>query len=127
MPTPRNPRSGRRGERQDLRDRRAARRRRVHRRRRANVDTVEEYDPAADRWGAIRARMPTPRSALAGGAYNGRIYVTGGEGQTGTYMMTFRSLESYDPQANRWTVLSQHAGLASRTRRRSGGQTAFTW
>lgn len=71
----------------------------------ANVDTVEEYDPAADKWGAIRARMPTPRSALAGGVLNGRIYVTGGEGQTGTYMMTFRALESYDPAANRWTVM----------------------
>src|SRR5215470_17697610 len=46
----------------------------------ANVDTVEEYEPAADKWSAIRARMPTPRSALAGGVLNGRIYVTGGEG-----------------------------------------------
>lgn len=71
----------------------------------ANVDTVEEYDPATDKWGAIRARMPTARSAMASGTYNGRIYVTGGEQQTNNYMMTFRALEAYDPAANRWAVL----------------------
>lgn len=71
----------------------------------ADIDVVEEYDPATDRWGAIRARMPTPRSATAGGVYGGKIYVEGGEGQTGVYMMTFRSLEAYDPAANKWTVL----------------------
>ena len=73
----------------------------------ADIDVVEEYDPATDKWGPTRARMPTPRSAMAAGVYNGRIYVEGGEGQTGVYMMTFRSLESYDPAANRWTVLQQ--------------------
>ncbi len=82
----------------------------------SNTDVVEEYDPANDTWGAIRARMPTPRSAMASGVYNGRIYVTGGEGQTSTYMMTFRALEAYDPAANRWAVfpnmpVSRH-GLA---------------
>jgi N-acetylneuraminic acid mutarotase len=71
----------------------------------ADIDVVEEYDPATDRWGATRARMPTPRSAMAGGVHDGRIYISGGEGQTGVYMMTFRSLEAYDPAANRWTVL----------------------
>jgi len=71
----------------------------------SNTDVVEEYDPATDRWGAVRARMPSARSATASGVYNGCIYVTGGEGQTTQYMMTFRSLEAYDPAANRWTVL----------------------
>ena len=71
----------------------------------SNTDVVEEYDPVSDTWGAIRARMPTPRSAMASGVHNNRIYVTGGEGQTSTYMMTFRALEAYDPAANRWTVL----------------------
>jgi N-acetylneuraminic acid mutarotase len=70
-----------------------------------NVDVVEEYDPASDTWGAVRARMPTPRSALASGTVGGKIYVTGGEGQTGVYMSTFRAFEMYDPAANRWTVL----------------------
>lgn len=71
----------------------------------SNVDVVEEYDPATDRWGAVKARMPTARSAMASGVYNGRIYVEGGEMQTAQYMMTFRALEAYDPAANRWTVL----------------------
>ncbi len=71
----------------------------------SNVDVVEEYDPATDSWGAVRARMPTARSAIASGTFAGKIYVTGGEGQTGQYMMTFRALEAYDPAANRWTVL----------------------
>jgi len=71
-----------------------------------NVDVTEEYDPATDTWGAVRARMPTPRSAIASGTYNGKIYVTGGEGQTGVYMSTFRALEAYDPATNRWTSLA---------------------
>ncbi|MGE5095697.1 MAG: kelch repeat-containing protein, partial [Betaproteobacteria bacterium] len=70
-----------------------------------NVDVVEEYDPATDRWGAVKARMPTARSAMASVVHNGRIYVEGGEMQTGVYMTTFRALEAYDPAANRWTVL----------------------
>jgi len=71
----------------------------------SNTDVVEEYDPASDTWGAVRARMPSARSATASGVYNGRIYVSGGEGQTTQYMMTFRALEAYDPALNRWTTL----------------------
>src|SRR5436853_507595 len=43
----------------------------------SNTDIVEEYDPAADAW-AFRAKMPTPRSAMAAGVDEDRIYVTGG-------------------------------------------------
>jgi N-acetylneuraminic acid mutarotase len=71
----------------------------------SNVDVVEEYDPATDTWGAARARMPSSRSAMASGIYNGRIYVTGGEGQDAQRMFTFRALEAYDAAANAWTVL----------------------
>ncbi|MGZ5684923.1 MAG: Kelch repeat-containing protein [Usitatibacter sp.] len=71
----------------------------------SNTDITEEYDPASDTWGAVRARMPSPRSATASGVYGGRIYVSGGEGQTTQSMMTFRALEAFDPAANRWTVL----------------------
>src|SRR5437016_12385227 len=49
----------------------------------SNVGVVEEYDPAADLWGAPKARMPSARSAIASGVLGGRIYVTGGEGQIG--------------------------------------------
>src|SRR5215467_13059594 len=71
----------------------------------SNVDVVEEYDPATDAWGAPRARMPSARSAMASGVYNGRIYVTGGEGQDTQRMYTFRAFEAYDPAGNTWTVL----------------------
>src|SRR5213592_3215631 len=71
----------------------------------SNVDVVEEYDPAADTWGSARAKMPSARSAMASGVHGGRIYVTGGEGQTAQMMYTFRALEAYDPASNRWTLL----------------------
>lgn len=71
----------------------------------SNIDVVEEYDPAADAWGAARARMPSARSAMASGVYEGRIYVTGGEGQDAQRMYTFRALEAYDPATNTWAVL----------------------
>jgi len=85
----------------------------------SNVGVVEEYDPAADRWGAPRARMPSARSAMAGGVYQGRIYVTGGEGQDYRSMFTWRALEAYDPASNTWSTLpsmpvSRH-GLAGAT------------
>src|SRR5205823_13381535 len=71
----------------------------------SNADVVEEYDPAADTWGAPRAKMPSALSAMASGVYGGRIYVTGGEGQNAQMMYTFRALEAYDPASNSWTVL----------------------
>src|SRR6266545_4438358 len=39
----------------------------------ANSDIVEEYDPVTDAWGPIKARMPTPRSAVAYATYKDRI------------------------------------------------------
>ena len=71
----------------------------------SNVGIVEEYDPAADAWGAPRARMPSARSAMSSGTWGGKIYVTGGEGQDYVTMFAFRALEAYDPAANGWTVL----------------------
>src|SRR5712672_4724445 len=47
----------------------------------SDISVVEEYDPSSDKWSAPRARMPTTRSALGAGTYNGRIYVAGGEFQ----------------------------------------------
>jgi N-acetylneuraminic acid mutarotase len=69
------------------------------------TDVVEEYDPATDQWGAIRARMPTPRSAVAWGVHGGRIYVAGGEAQAPQFMAAFRALEAYEPATNRWFSL----------------------
>jgi N-acetylneuraminic acid mutarotase len=71
----------------------------------SNTDVVEEYDPATDQWGAIKARMPTPRSAVAWGVHGGRIYVAGGEFQDDRLMAAYRALEAYDPATDRWIVL----------------------
>jgi N-acetylneuraminic acid mutarotase len=71
------------------------------------TDLVEEYDPATDQWGVVRARMPTPRSAVAWGVHRGRIYVAGGEAQAPQFMMAFRAVEAYDPSSNRWVSLPQ--------------------
>ena len=71
----------------------------------SNTDVVEEYDPATDQWGAIKARMPTARSAVAWGVHGGRIYVAGGEGQNDQFMAAFRAVEGYEPATNRWTAL----------------------
>lgn len=71
----------------------------------SNTDVVEEYDPATDQWGPLKAPMPTPRSATAWGTYKGKIYVGGGEVRTDRLSATYRAVEAYDPAANRWTSL----------------------
>lgn len=65
---------------------------------RADLATVEAYDPVANRW-SRRASLPEPRSGLrAAMGRNGRIYVVGGgdfhEPTTPTY--------EYDPRADTW-------------------------
>src|SRR5258706_12344407 len=41
-----------------------------------SLGTVEEYDPATNKWRA-RAPMPTPCNHMGGEAVNGKIYVIG--------------------------------------------------
>jgi N-acetylneuraminic acid mutarotase len=72
----------------------------------ANIGIVEEYDPATDQWGALKASMLNPRSAAAWGTYKGKIYVAGGEERAGgPWQRTFRAVEAYDPRANSWSML----------------------
>ena len=76
----------------------------------SNTDVVEEYDPARDLWGAVKARMPTARSGGGWATYNGRIYVTGGELQNDRLHATFRAVEAYEPATNRWLILPSMPG-----------------
>ncbi len=82
----------------------------------SNTDIVEEYDPATDQWGGIRAPMPTARSGGAWAVHNGRIYVAGGEGRSYQHSGAFKAVEAYDVAANFWHVLPsmqvQRHGLA---------------
>jgi len=72
----------------------------------ANIGIVEEYDPATDQWGALKASMLNPRSAAAWGTYKGKIYVAGGEERAaGPWQRTFRAVEAYDPRSNSWSML----------------------
>jgi N-acetylneuraminic acid mutarotase len=68
------------------------------------IDLVEEYDPATDQW-TLKGRTPTNRGDVAGGAFNGRIYVTGGEYQDTQRKMSFWAVEAFNPAANTWDAL----------------------
>lgn len=71
----------------------------------SSVNVVEEYDPVADQWGALKASAPTARSAVASGTYRGKIYVAGGEDQDSRKLSAFRAVEAFDPVTNTWTIL----------------------
>src|SRR5258708_16382753 len=64
-----------------------------------NVDLVEMYDPATDLW-TSRTRMPTARSAIGAGVYDGNIIVAGGEGQDQRLLAAFRAVEAFNPALN---------------------------
>lgn len=70
-----------------------------------NTDIVEEYDPATNSWGGLKAKMPTARSGGGWGTYGGKIYVGGGEVATQQLVGAFRALEAYDPATNAWTAM----------------------
>jgi len=72
-----------------------------------NTGIVEEYDPVKDQWGALKAPMPSSRSATAWGTYEGKIYVAGGEERfgAGAWQRTFRAVEAFDPKSNTWSSL----------------------
>ncbi len=72
----------------------------------SNTDIVEEYDPATDQWGPLKAPMPTARSAVAWGVHKGKVYVAGGEERSGgPWQRTFRAVEAFDPKTNTWSQL----------------------
>ena len=75
-----------------------------------NTGIVEEYDPATDQWGVMKASLPNARSAAAYGTYKGKIYVAGGEERSGgPWQRTFRAVEAYDPARNTWSLLPDMA------------------
>src|SRR5215471_7971346 len=69
-----------------------------------NIDLVEMYDPATDRW-IPRDKMPTRRSAIGNGVYNGKIVAVGGEFQDRTQFSAYKAAEVYDPALNTWNIL----------------------
>src|ERR1051326_6228301 len=62
------------------------------------VNTVYEYDPAANRW-TTKAPMPTARSGGAAAVIGDKIYVAGGPPPAGHHFAV------YAPSAHTWTKL----------------------
>jgi N-acetylneuraminic acid mutarotase len=65
-----------------------------------NLDIVEAYDAAANRWRAI-PRVPARRGGTAAAAVSGRLVSAGGEEPGGT----IRTVYAYNPGTRRWTSL----------------------
>jgi len=65
-----------------------------------NLDIVEAYEPAANRWRAI-PRVPGTRGGTAAAAVAGRIVSAGGEEPAGT----IRTVFAYYPETRRWSRL----------------------
>lgn len=64
-------------------------------------DEVYQYDARLNRWGAL-AKMNVARRDFACAEVNGVIYVAGGFGSHGN---SLSSVEAYDPQQNKWTLI----------------------
>lgn len=75
-----------------------------------NIDTVEEYDPAANLWGPVKERMPQVRSGGGWATCNGKIYVGGGEWITREFYAALKALDAYDPATNTWETLTPLPG-----------------
>jgi N-acetylneuraminic acid mutarotase len=71
----------------------------------STIDIVEEYDPATDRWGFLKLRMPTPRDSAMAITYQGKIHVIGGQSINAISNSVSRAHEVYDPATNSWTAL----------------------
>jgi N-acetylneuraminic acid mutarotase len=65
-----------------------------------NLDIVEAYEPAADRWQAV-PRLPGTRGGTAAAAVAGRVLSVGGEEPGGT----IRTVYAYNPATRRWSRL----------------------
>ena len=59
------------------------------------VGTVEEYDPAMDKW-TTKTSMPTARKGFTIAVSNGKLYAIGGSGTS--------VIEEYDPPTDTWTT-----------------------
>ena len=71
-----------------------------------SINTVEMYDPAANKWAAV-APMPTARANLAAGVMDGKLYTLGGyESVSGSGDEVRDTVEKYDPATNTWAAMA---------------------
>lgn len=71
--------------------------------RQVNVATLEIYDPRTDRWDT-GTPMPQAQGGLAAAAFDGKLYVFGGE-QWVPDQKVFATSWVYDPATDRWDAL----------------------
>ncbi len=64
-----------------------------------NLNVLEIYDPATDTW-RREAPAPTARSGVAMAAWNGVLYLFGGEAPDRIFDQT----EAYNPATDAWTT-----------------------
>ena len=76
-----------------------------------NLDSVEQYDRAANKWTVLQARMFVPRVHLSAACANGRIFVFGGYSKNGCES----SVECYDPSKKRFSNVSPLPKLRSQS------------
>ncbi len=69
--------------------------------------SVYMYDPASDTWEA-KADMNNARSFHVSLAFDGKIYVFGGNNESGNNL-SGRTVEVYDPELDQWALLSPKA------------------
>ena len=62
------------------------------------LNTVEEYDPAANTW-STKTAMPTAREGLTSSVVNGKIYAIGGWNYNSKNMV-----QEYDPTTDTWST-----------------------
>lgn len=65
---------------------------------------LNEYDSASRRWRPL-APMPTPRFSCTAAAFDGRIYVVGGQGEARAPWSAVNAVEAYDPETNAWSAI----------------------
>ncbi|MEM9257746.1 MAG: kelch repeat-containing protein [Pseudomonadota bacterium] len=67
---------------------------------RAVVPEVDVYDIASDTWTTLAQPLPNPRAGIAAAAYNGWVYVMGGE--SGATEAAFETVDRLDVATGTW-------------------------
>jgi len=73
---------------------------------------VEVYDPATNAWKEAAA-MPTARAGINGVAFNGCLYIFGGEGKANDPAGVFDLAEVYDSTSDTWSSLQAMPTLST--------------
>ncbi|WP_317196481.1 PKD domain-containing protein [Robertkochia flava] len=68
------------------------------------IPEVDVYDFATNTWSTLPAsqNIPTPRASTATVAFQGKLFVMGGEAESSTVSSAYNLTEIYDPVSNTW-------------------------